>query len=191
MIPLSRIEWSGAGMPDSEITVRRLLPADSCIYRDIRLEALLTSPEAFSSAYEAESAEPLEWFASRLQRAAVFGAFERSDLLGVAGFFNQQGRKEAHKGGLWGMYVRSRARNTGIGKRLAAAVIDCASQRVELIQLSMVSGNEPARRLYAGLGFVEYGIEKNALKHNGRYWDEVLMAKPLMTDVRTDHDPAL
>ena len=169
-------------MFDADVTIRRLLPPDACIYRDIRLEALLTSPEAFSSAYEAESAEPLEWFASRLQRAAVFGAFERSDLLGVAGFFNQQGRKEAHKGGWWGMYVRSRARNTGIGRRLAAAVIDYASQRVELIQLSVVSGNEPARRLYAGLGFVEYGIEKNALKHDGRYWDEVLMAKPLMTD---------
>jgi ribosomal protein S18 acetylase RimI-like enzyme len=43
-------------------------------------------------------------------------------------------------------------------------------------------GNEPARRLYARLGFVEYGIERNSLKHKGRYYDEILMAKDL-TDV--------
>ena len=77
------------------------------------------------------------------------------------------------------MYVRPRARKAGIGRRLAEAVIDHARQHVELIQLTVVSGNEPARRLYASLGFIEYGIEKNSLKHDGRYWDEVLMAKPL------------
>ena len=99
--------------------------------------------------------------------------------LGIAGFFNQQGRKEAHKGVLWGMYVRSRARKAGIGRRLAETVVDHARRQVELIQLTVVSGNEPARRLYASLGFTEYGVEKNALKHDGRYWDEVLMAKPL------------
>jgi RimJ/RimL family protein N-acetyltransferase len=42
-----------------------------------------------------------------------------------------------------------------------------------------VRDNEQARRLYAKLGFLEYGIEKNALKQNGRYYDEILMAKDL------------
>jgi RimJ/RimL family protein N-acetyltransferase len=170
---------SAVEVHDAKVTVRRLLLADACIYRDIRLEALLTHPEAFSSAYETESAEPLASFVSRLERSAVFGAFEGSELIGIAGFFNQTGRKHAHKGMLWGMYVRSKARRAGIGRRLAEAVIDHASRQVELIQLTVVSGNEPARRLYASLGFSEYGTEQNALKHDGRYWDEVLMARPL------------
>jgi RimJ/RimL family protein N-acetyltransferase len=42
-----------------------------------------------------------------------------------------------------------------------------------------VRENEQARCLYANLGFLEYGIEKNALKQNGRYYDEILMAKDL------------
>ncbi len=166
-------------MPDAEVMVRRLLPADVCIYREIRLEALLTSPEAFGSTYQSESAEPFTWFADRLNNAAVFGAFDGSDLVGVAGFFGNKGRKEAHKGTLWGMYVRSSARETGVGRRLVQTVLDYARQRVELIQLTAVSGNEPARRLYASLGFIEYGFEKNSLKQDGRYWDEVLMVKPL------------
>jgi len=51
---------------------------------------------------------------------------------------------------------------------------------VELIQLAVVSDNEQARRLYERLGFLEYGLEKKSLKQDGRYYDEVLMAKDLM-----------
>ena len=162
--------------------MRRLLPADATMYRDIRLEALKLSPEAFGSTFAAEHAAPLTWFADRLESSVVFGAFDGAALVGTAGFFVRQGRKEAHKGVLWGMYVRPGTRKVGVGKRLAEAVIDHASQCVELVQLTVVSGNKPARRLYDSLGFIEYGIEKNALKDDGRYWDEVLMAKSLLPD---------
>ena len=172
-------------MSGAEVQVRRLLPADAALYREIRLEALRVEPEAYSSTLAAESAEPFAWFAARLQTSAVFGAFAADDLLGIAGFFAKQGRKEAHKGVLVGMYVRPQARGAGIGRRLALAVIAHARQHVELIQLTVVSSNEPARRLYAKLGFIEYGIEKNALKQDGRYWDDVLMAKPLLPDERS------
>ena len=113
----------------------------------------------------------------------MFGAFRLGDLLGIAGFYIQQGRKQAHKGVLVGMYVRPVARRAGIARRLVDAILAHARQHVEAIQLTVVSNNEAARRLYAGLGFVEYGIEKNALKDGGRYYDEVLMAKPLMGNV--------
>ncbi len=166
-------------MNATKLEIRRLLRADAAFYRDIRLEALELSPEAFGSTFAVESAEPLVWFADRLDAAAVFGAFIGPELLGVAGFFAGQGPKEAHKGVLWGMYVRPKARRTGVSRRLVEAVIDHARHEVEVLQLTVVTDNERARRLYASLGFVEYGIEKNSLKQNGRYWDEVLMARPL------------
>jgi ribosomal protein S18 acetylase RimI-like enzyme len=75
------------------------------------------------------------------------------------------------------MYVRPSARNSGLGKRLVEAVLDHARERLEAIQLTVVSENEGARQLYSALGFVEYGLEKRALKQNGRYYDEVLMIK--------------
>jgi RimJ/RimL family protein N-acetyltransferase len=46
----------------------------------------------------------------------------------------------------------------------------------------VVSDNEQARRLYERLSFLEYRIEKKALKQDGRYYDEVLMAKDLKPD---------
>ena len=81
-------------------------------------------------------------------------------MLGIAGFVSRDSAKETHKGLLFGMYVRPVARGTGVARRLVEWVVDFARSNVELIQLSVVVGNEPARRLYARLGFVEYGIEQ-------------------------------
>jgi ribosomal protein S18 acetylase RimI-like enzyme len=70
----------------------------------------------------------------------------------------------------------------GIGRRLIEAILEVARQHVELIQLTVVQDNVRARRLYGSLGFIDYGIERNALKQNGRYYDEVLMAKDLLVE---------
>jgi RimJ/RimL family protein N-acetyltransferase len=169
-------------MDTAQIQIRRLRPADAALYRDIRLDGLRCNPEAFGSTFDAENAQPLSWFADRLDKSEVFGAFDGSELVGVAGVLIREGRKEAHKSLLRGMYVRPGARMGGVGRRLVEVAIDFARQRVELIQLSVVRDNEPARRLYARFGFLEYGIEKNALKQDGRYYDEILMAKDLKPD---------
>jgi len=166
----------------TDIEIRRLMPADAARYREIRLAGLKSSPEAFGSTFETESVRPLSSFSERLDAAAVFGAFHGAELWGIAGFAARNGVKEAHKGLLWGMYVRPDARKAGVGRRLVEAVIEFARQRVELLQLSVVSDNEQARRLYARLGFIEYGVEKNSLKQQGRYYDEVLMALDLIGD---------
>jgi len=166
-------------MSDVNFRIRRLLPSDARIYREIRLEALANNPEAFGSSFESEAAEPVAWFENRLSDSEVFGAVREFELLGVAGFYLHQGPKRAHKATLWGMYVRPQARNMALGRRLAEAVIDAARRQAELIQLSVVSDNLAAKRLYASVGFVEYGLEKKSLKHGDRYHDQALMALPL------------
>jgi ribosomal protein S18 acetylase RimI-like enzyme len=166
----------------AQIQIRRLEPSEAAAYREIRLEALRLSPEAFGSTFESESVRPLARFTERLSACPVFGAFHSAELVGIAGFMGREGIKDAHKGMLWGMYVRPDSRSAGVGRKLAEAVIDFARQRVELLQLAVVSDNDAARRLYASLGFIEYGIERKALKQEGRYYDEVLMAKDLAPD---------
>jgi len=162
-----------------QIEIRPLTPADATAYRGIRLAGLRESPEAFGSTFDRENIQPLAWFCDRLAAAQVFGAFRSPDLLGIAGFAIREGEKERHKGLLWGMYVRPDVRKAGVGRQLVEAVVEYARTHVEVIQLSVVSGNEPARRLYAALGFVEYGLEKDSLKQNGHYYDEILMALDL------------
>jgi RimJ/RimL family protein N-acetyltransferase len=163
--------------------IRRLEISDAALFRDIRLEALQENPEAFGSTFERENAEPLSWFEARLAAADIFGAFVDGTLVGMAGYSARENSKQAHKGLLWTMYVRARARNTGLGRKLVKVVLDHARGRVEMVQLTVVSENESARRLYRAMGFVEYGYEEKALKHNGRYYDEVLMVNFLDNDL--------
>lgn len=160
----------------------RLGAADAASYRDIRLEGLADSPHAFSSTLESEQHQSLERVAARLADDYVLGAFDGPQLIGVAGFYIQPKPKHRHKGMLWGMYVRPRHRTAGIGCILVEAIIEHARRHVELLQLFVVSDNAPARRLYARLGFVEYGIERHATKYRGQYHDDVLMALPLVVE---------
>jgi RimJ/RimL family protein N-acetyltransferase len=158
-------------------TIRPLRPDEATVWREIRLEGLRLHPEAFGASYEDELARPESFFAERLTGNTIFGGFQDQALLGTAGFMLQPGAKRAHKGLLWGMYVRQAARGSGLSRRLVEAVLDHARERVDLIQLSVVADNPAARRLYTSLGFAPYGIEERALRLGERYLDEVLMVK--------------
>ena len=176
-------------MSEPAITIRRLSPEDAALFREIRLEGLRRDPDAFTSTFEDESAKPPAFFAGRLAASSVFGAFRGAELLGVAGFYVQPGPKHGHKGTLWGMYVRPQARGAGVGGRLVGAVIEHARTRVELLQLTVISDNLAARRLYERLGFAAYGLEKRAAKYRGIYHDDVLMAKMLVPDTEPGSGP--
>ena len=169
-------------MSAADIEIRRLGEGDAETFRDIRLEALARNPETFGSTFDAEKEKPLSWFSDRLGAPHVHGAFHAAKLIGIAALVIQQSAKMAHKGALVGMYVQPQARRLGVGRRLVEAIIDTARRHVELVQLTVVTGNEAALRLYTGLGFVQYGLEKKALKQGGCYYDEILMAKDLTQD---------
>jgi ribosomal protein S18 acetylase RimI-like enzyme len=151
--------------------------ADAARYRELRLDSLRLHPEAFASTFERESEQPLSWFEERITQGNVFGAFAGDELAGVAGCWPQEGPKVSHKAVLWGMYVRPAARNAGLGRRLVEAVVNHATTRVEQLQLSVVSANEAALGLYRSMGFSEFGREMKALKHNGQYFDDILMVR--------------
>src|ERR1700756_3372275 len=160
----------------ADVTIRGLRSDDAASFRAIRLEALRANPELLRSTFELEDKLDVAWFAVRLEDAHVMGAFRDGELVGTAGFSIQQGQPNAHKGRLFGMYVRPSSRNLGIGRLLLSAVLDVARENVELIQLSVVRDNGPARRLYESVGFLEFGVEPKASKYGDRYYDEALMA---------------
>jgi ribosomal protein S18 acetylase RimI-like enzyme len=166
-------------MSPSPIQIRQLTPADAESFRELRLEGLRLNPEAFGSTYEFEKDQPLTRYTGWLTNSAVFGAYENSHLIGTASFTVASGQKDSHKGFLRAMYVRPTHRRSGAGRQLVQAVIETARQNVEQVQLSVVSDNQPALRLYQALGFRQYGLEKNALKHYGTYSDEILMSLDL------------
>jgi ribosomal protein S18 acetylase RimI-like enzyme len=167
------------------VTVRRLEPEDAEAFRAIRLEGLRLHPEAFGATLEEEQALDLAEFARRLAPpppGAVFGAFEAGALHGIAGLIRYaDAARLRHKATVWGMHVLPEARARGLGKALLAALAAHArASGVELLQLGVAADNAPARALYAGAGYVPFGLEPAALRLGpGRYVDEVLMALDL------------
>jgi ribosomal protein S18 acetylase RimI-like enzyme len=157
------------------LTVRQLTHCDLESFRAIRLEGLRLNPEAFGSTYELEASAPLEKHAGWLTTSQLFGAFDRSELVGIVAFGQYTGAKDSHKGWLRAMYVRASHRRSGASRLLVQAVIDAARSRVEQIHLTVVSTNTPAIRLYQSFGFTQYGLEPRSLKQNGAYHDELLM----------------
>ena len=162
---------------NSSISLRRLTSSDAAAFRSIRLEALRDAPEAFGSTFEKESGEHLQYFIDRVERNVVFGGFFGDSLAGVAGFYREAGAKMSHKGVLWGMYVKPEARGSGLATALVERLIEHARKEVEQVQLTVVASNPRAKRFYERMGFVVYGLEKEALKDRDTYFDEFLMVK--------------
>jgi len=162
----------------AEILIRPLAPSDAQAYRDLRLEALAGSPEAFGSSYEEEAPLPLETVRARIPASgpnAIFGAFAEDRLVGMAGFAVYDRQKASHKGLMWGVYVQADWRGQGLGRRLVRQVIDHASRYVIMLEAAVGVTNESARRTYHALGFKPYGVERKALRVGGVFYDEELL----------------
>lgn len=162
--------------------IRVLDVPDARLYQDIRLSALKINPEAFGSTYEREVKFSLGTVIERMKPSRdkfLLGAFDDSgSLVGIVAFVRESGLKTAHKGNVYGMYVAPEIRGQGIGESLMLELIYKARncEGLEQINLTVISENEFAKKLYKSLGFEVYGVEHNALKQpNGQYFDEDLM----------------
>ncbi len=162
--------------------IRLLQEHDAAVFRDVRLRALKEHPEAFGSSYEEQKDMPLEKWQERLRPSPVgdngyFGAFDKEELVGIIGFFRQQGAKVRHKATIISMYVPTEYRGKGIARDLMKSAIAYVKEKttVEQLQLAVVTSNQNARRLYERMGFIPFGEEKRALNIGDRYYDECHM----------------
>ncbi|EWG13114.1 GNAT family N-acetyltransferase [Cytobacillus firmus] len=160
--------------------IRLLRPDDAEIYKELRIEGLKKNPEAFGSSYEEEAGRPPEVYGERFRgdNSFHYGAFENGELIGVVSLVRDTGLKMKHRSNIYAMYVTESARMNGVGKSLVSKAVETARswEGVEQIHLAVMSENTPAKKLYASFGFEVYGKERHALKIDGKYYDEDLMA---------------
>ena len=81
--------------------------------RQLRLNALRETPEAFGSSYEEEHTLTLDdiraWVATDIENA-MFGVFIDGALTGMAGVGRQHKLKMRHKAQIWSVYMAPAAR---------------------------------------------------------------------------------
>lgn len=169
-------------MSATALRTRLLGPADAEAYRGVRLLALREEPPAFGALAEEEP--PVGEMAGRLAASddrAFFGAFQGEELVGIIRFSRYSARNEKHRAYLAGLYVLPQHRRQGGGRVLVRETIAraVAAGDIRRINLTVVTRQEAAIRLYQSLGFRIYGTEQETFSSDGVFYDEHLMTLEL------------
>lgn len=162
--------------------IRKLTSDDAEVYWNLRLEALQQDPEAFATTYEdaISRVDPLKSVASKMAAddSATLGAFIDNELVGVMTITQEGAPKLRHRVNLFAVYVTPNVRGKRVGTALLQEVVEYTKQMplVEKINLTVVSTNKAAIKLYEKVGFKSFGLEHQAMKMNDSYVDEVYMS---------------
>ncbi len=157
--------------------VREIHASDIAAYKAFFLKGLVEDEANFRISPEDEKDAPFP--TGGTPDSFTLGAFEDQRLAGIVSF-QREGRdrgKLRHKGLLFRMYVDAQFRGKGVGQALIKALLERVATLgdVEQINLTVVSSNPVAKKLYEKFGFVSFAVEKNALKWKGQYYAEEQM----------------
>ena len=167
------------------ILIRRLQAHHAEQLFRLRRQALLDEPFAFLSSPEddraASTAAVHDQLSTPADHAAVVGAFDGEELIGMVGLTRDRPIKAAHRACIWGVYVKPEFRKNGIGTRLLSATLEHARQMggVEWVYLSVSERTPNAKRLYESVGFVVWGLEPDCIRYAGESAREYHLALSL------------
>ena len=165
--------------------IRKLNITDIKEYKQIRLEMLKKAPKSFGSSFEEESLFEDSMWENRLTKEDinVVGAFDNG-LLGVVLAVTNPRKKLKHLAHINSMFVKESSRQSGVGDKLVKAAIELLTEKgVEHVNLSVVTDNVGAIKLYERNGFTTYGTEPCGIKYNNEYIDLHLMTLKLVQNV--------
>ncbi|WP_410897049.1 GNAT family N-acetyltransferase [Pseudomonas chlororaphis] len=159
--------------------IQHLTPDDAAQYRALMLEAYERHPQAFTSSVREREKLPLAWWAARLdgELDLLLGAFSEGRLLGIVGLAFELREKARHKATLFGLYVTGEQRSCGLGYQLVQRLLAEAAdyEGLHLVQLTVTAGNDAALSVYRRCGFVQFGLEPQAVCVGEDYLDKIHM----------------
>ncbi len=146
---------------ENGVTIEQLNLSDWQEYKQLRLYALQTDPQAFSSTYARESAYSDEKWQQRVQSASegknswMYFARQRGKLVGMIGGYRDENDQKNHTAQIWGVFVSPDQRGKGISKKLMATLIDRLSQNPDIntLKLEVNTDQKSASKLYESFGF--------------------------------------
>jgi GNAT superfamily N-acetyltransferase len=144
------------------IELRRIDADDWELLRDVRLRALAEAPDSFGSTLAAtEGLTEAEWRQRAGGGGLVLVAVEDGAGVAMGGTYAPTDTPATVS--VWGMWTDPAARGRGVGGLLLDALVawcrtpDLAGAAYDEVRLHVTEGNEGARRLYLGRGFVPTG----------------------------------
>ena len=169
----------------TEIQIIARLPVERWQeYRELRLRALRTDPQAFGQSWAEAVNHPEERWRQRLIDAEqgkswlVF-AERNGQLIGMSGAYQWPEDIEASRAMIIAVFVEPEARGCGIGERLVQALMDVLiAAGLESAILAVNPVQSAAVRLYEKMGFRVTGSEINMMG-TGEECEETIMERPL------------
>jgi len=178
------------------MNIRLLQGSDAVPYKELRIQAVSEWPPAFGVIPEEEEAKEITSIARSLEHSenrSFWGAFSSGALIGILRYSRYSGENEGHRAYIAGLYVAPECRGQGVGRSLVEYAIREARNdpRIRRLNLTVVSGQAAARRLYESLGFEECGIDFEAFEARGSYFNEIMMTLPIGSGKSNNsaHDP--
>lgn len=153
-------------------------------YRNLRLRALLDSPDAFGSTHEAEATRTDAMWSARVAEATSSGkdrlllAFDHDTACGLV--WCRLSDDEPAVAHLFQMWVDPATRGMGAGRALLREAVSWA-QRVgaRSVRLGVTAADTPAMRLYLACGFRPDGVPQPLREHSA------LVAQPMSLTLGT------
>ena len=160
----------------NEVVIRPFHPDDAAAQH-----AIVTDPRVAENLLQLPSmelAETEQWATSDKPGRHRLVADWNGRLLGAIHITQNMRPRMMHSGSL-GMMVHPEAWGQGVGSKLLKAGLDLADNWLNLsrVQLGVYSHNSAAIRLYEKFNFEKEGLQKMVAFGNGRFLDEIRMAR--------------
>lgn len=167
-------------MATPTVFLRDVTAEETKEYNDFFRAGVLAHPDSFRIVLEDFAESPFDPSVSANGFTLLATTVDAEKWLGVVSVERESGRaKRRHIAWLVRMYVAESAAGQGIGRQLLRAAIAQARtglDGVEQLNLTVLAGNEPAKRLYLSEGFTVFAQEPNALRDaQGVYYAEEQM----------------
>ncbi len=162
------------------MSIRFITVDDAEAFSALRRDVTRENPAAMGLTYDEELTRTLDYFKAYLSFShpnAMYGSFVDGELAATAAVgLTSRSLSSCHKMLMWGVFTSPVYRRRGLSRELVETAIQHAfSNDVHRVNLQVYVPNEPAIALYRSIGFVEYGVEPEAVCINGRYHDGVHM----------------
>ena len=104
-------------------------------------------------------------------------ALSGNDVVGICTGVRMRWVGSRHRIELVQVVVDEKYRGRGIANQMMRKIAEHFSSRgIEIIQIGTESGNIAAIKTYEKIGFAQFSVLKDGVKHEGRYADEIMMA---------------
>lgn len=165
----------------NNLEIIELSSQDWHLFKDIRLEALQSDPDAFGATFIGEASWSDDEWIKRISDPKRFYLFAKSHdkIIGMVGV--AQSKEEKKILIVIGMYINKEFRKQGLGKRLLEEALDKARkfEGYDQLKLWVHKDQQPAISLYKSMDFVtveEIGEEENI---DPMYHNSLVMVKAL------------